>query len=211
MIGGAAFLALVALVVEGPYAVAMVGVEGANNSPPTIALAALGVAQTGFLLALEPRLGRWLARPRPWAATIAVNGSIMTLYLWHLTAMVAVVGFSILAGGIGLGIEPSTAAWWLTRPLWVAALGVATLPWLGWFGRFERPALRRPIGAASAVGAVALACLGFANIAGGGIANADVWLRIEAVGPVVAAGAILSRTPRPAAPSPRNEPADEER
>jgi fucose 4-O-acetylase-like acetyltransferase len=211
--GVAALAALGGLVAAGPYAVAMVGVAGANNSPPTIALAALGVAQTGFLLAAERPIARWLRRPRPWAATIAVNGSIMTLYLWHLTAMVVVIGLSLLTGGAGLGIAPSTAAWWWTRPLWLLVLTAATVPFLGWFAPFERPAPSRPIGAAASAVVVACACIGFANTAGGGIANAEVWLRPEAVGPVLIAGAILAREPDrlPLVASARHQPAEQER
>ena len=205
-IGLGGLVALVGLVVAGPYAVAMVGVAGANNSPPTVALAALGLTQTGFLIAAESRAARWLDRPRPWAATIVVNSSIMTLYLWHLTAMVVVIGASLIAGGAGLDIEPTTRHWWATRPIWMLVLGAATVPFLGWFGRYERPTIAQPLGLWSTLSVVALACVGFANIAGGGVANADTWLRPEAVVPILAAGALLARAPRAdatAAPSAR--------
>ena len=39
---------------------------------------------------------------------VLLNTRIMTLYLWHLTAMVAVIGVSLLLGGFGLGVEPLT-------------------------------------------------------------------------------------------------------
>ena len=42
-----------------------------------------------------------LAKTRNWAATILINGRIMTLYLWHLTAMVALIGGSLLLDGLG--------------------------------------------------------------------------------------------------------------
>ena len=195
-VGIAGFVGLVGLVAAGPYAVAMVGVAGANNSPPTLALATLGLMQTGFLIAAAPTIERWLAQRRPWAATIVVNSSIMTLYLWHLTAMVVVIGASLVAGGAGLDIEPTTGHWWATRPLWMFVLAAATVPFLGWFGRYERPTTAEPLRPWRTLAVVALACVGFANIAGGGVANADVWIRPEAVIPILVAGALLSRSPQ---------------
>jgi hypothetical protein len=63
----------------------------------------------------------------------------MTLYLWHLTAMVLVIGVSLLLGGFGLGLEPLSAAWWATRPLWWAVLAAVTVGSIAVFGRFESP------------------------------------------------------------------------
>ena len=83
--------ALVALVWAGPYPVSMIGLDGAvvNNSYPTrVTLAFLGFLQAGVVLAAEPLLARWMRRPRAWAAWCSLNTRIMTLYLWHLTAMV---------------------------------------------------------------------------------------------------------------------------
>ena len=92
-----ALVALVGLVAFGPYPVAMIGVPGeavSNSMPPTLALLALGIAQSGAVLALEGPARRLLARPTPWTATVLVNGMIMSLYLWHMTALIAVVGLA---------------------------------------------------------------------------------------------------------------------
>ena len=70
---------------------------------------------------------------------MAVNASIMTLYLWHLTAMVAVIGASYGLGGVGLRFAVNTPSWWATRPAFLAVLVIATLPFLVLFGRYERP------------------------------------------------------------------------
>ena len=132
----------VLLVWLGPYPVSMVGLDNAtlNNSFPTrVTLGFLGLLQGGLLLALEPVLQRWLERPRPWRFTILVNARIMTLYLWHLTAMVLVIGVSLLLGGFGLGLEPLSKAWWATRPLWWAVLAAVTVGFIAVFGRFESP------------------------------------------------------------------------
>ena len=65
----------------------------------------------------------------------------MTLYLWHVTALVLVVGLAYWLGGIGLGSVPNSAAWWATRPLWIALLsrGAPTVL-VAVFGRFEQRA-----------------------------------------------------------------------
>ncbi len=134
--------ALLLVVRYGPYPVAMIGVPGSdlsNSMPPTLALLALGMAQAGIALALEPVLRRWLARERVWTAVVLVNGMIMTIYLWHLTAFVAVVAMAWLLGGVGLGSVPASPDWWISRPLWFALYILATLPLVALFVRFESP------------------------------------------------------------------------
>lgn len=138
--GGAA--AVAALVGLGPYPLAMVGVPGealGNTSPPTLALLAFGVAWTGIVVAIEPLLERALARRRLWTATVLVNGMIMTVFLWHMTAMLLAVAVAFALGGVGLGFVPDTAAWWATRPLWMGVYAVALVPLMLGFLRFERP------------------------------------------------------------------------
>lgn len=137
---GAVGLAL--LVGLGPYPVSMVGLDDAtlNNSFPTrVTLGFLGLLQGGLLLALEPALARWLRRDRPWRFTILVNARIMTLYLWHLTAMVVVIGAALAMGGFGLRSEPLSGLWWATRPVWWLVLAIVTVGFIAVFGRFERP------------------------------------------------------------------------
>lgn len=138
-LGLAATLALVWL---GPYPVAMVGLDTSeitNSYPPRLTLATLGIFQAGLVLAAEGPIRRWLTRPGRWRAVVAVNAQIMTLYLWHLTAMVIVIGLSLLLGGFGLGIDPLSGAWWLTRPIWFAVVAIVTALLVIGFGRFERP------------------------------------------------------------------------
>ena len=138
-LGGLAALGL--LVGLGPYPVAMIGVPGAglsNSMPPTLALLALGIAQAGFALALEPAGRRMLDTIRVWTAVVLVNGMIMTIYLWHLTAFVLVMVAAWLLGGIGLDVQPGTAAWWLARPVWFALYIAALLPLIMLFARHER-------------------------------------------------------------------------
>ena len=137
--GLASLAALVALFV---YPLAMVGLDNAavtNSNPPKVTLIALGAFQFGLAMSLAPAARRWLANVRPWTGVVAVNGSIMSLYLWHLTAMVGVIGVSYAFDGFGLGFTVNTPVWWATRPAFLLMLVAATVPFLVLFGRFERP------------------------------------------------------------------------
>ncbi len=166
-----------ALVAFGPYPIAMVGLDGAavtNSNPPKVTLVALAVFQFGLALALERPARRRLEHMRTWSVVVAVNGSIMSLYLWHLTVMVAVLGTSIALGGIGLGVGAGTLGWWLTRPIWLALLLALTLPVLAVVARFERPQplagdrrVWRPV-----LGILGL-CAGLGLLARFGVADAD--------------------------------------
>jgi hypothetical protein len=93
---------------------------------------------------------------------------IMTVYLWHLTVLVILVALAWLAGGFGLRIEPASAEWWLTRPLWIGALYAALLPVALLLARFERRWQRAdaavPAAARQVAGSVLL-CLGVALLA----------------------------------------------
>lgn len=187
LIALAGLLALVGLVGVAGYPISMVGVPGdqfTNTFPPTIALLALGVLHTGLARLAEPALGRWLERRRPWTFTILVNGSIMTLYLWHLTAMTLLIGGSVLLGGFGLHPVPDTAMWWISRPLWIAVLAMATLPLLATFARFEHarePRSTPPPTVAMLAGAL-LACGGLALLALDGVVDGDGSVQLLAAG-----------------------------
>jgi len=166
---------LVVLVVVAAYPVSMLTVPGeelSNSRPPTLALLALGVMHGGLVLALEAPARRWLRNTRAWAATVLVNGTIMTLYLWHVTAMVLIVGLANLLGGIGLGFRPASPEWWLTRPLWIFTCAVVLSLFVAVFGRFEqsdRGAGAAPLPAWQALAGATSVCVGLAALALGGI------------------------------------------
>jgi hypothetical protein len=156
----------------------MVGLvtEGVNNSqPPKVTLLTLAIFQAGIIQALESPARGWLERVRVWTGVVLVNGRIMTLYLWHQTAMVTVIGGLILLEGPGLGLATSTPQWWLTRPIWLGVLVVATLPFLLVFGKFERPDAdhRSAPPTWKPVTAVVMACAGLGLLAAHGVADAD--------------------------------------
>ena len=138
----AGFAALIILVGPGIYPVAMIGVPGeamSNSMPPTLALMALGVTQTGIALYLEPAGRRILDRVKIWASVVLLNGMIMTIYLWHLPAFVLVMIVAYLLGGLGLDVAPGSAGWWLARPIWFAIYIAALMPLIIIFARFEQP------------------------------------------------------------------------
>lgn len=132
--------ALGLLVGLGPYPVAMIGVPGSelsNSMPPTLALLALGIAQTGLALALEKPARRMLDGLTAWTTVVLINGMIMTVYLWHLTAFVLVMVAAWMLGGIGLHVQPGSTEWWLARPIWFALYIALLFPFILLFARYE--------------------------------------------------------------------------
>ena len=174
------FGALWLLIFKGPYPFAMVGSpdEGLSNTlPPKITLLALGIFQFGLLLAIEAPMRRFLSSVRVWAATVLINSMIMTLYLWHITVMVVVVSLAYLADGFGLGIEPGTSEWWLTRPVWLGVLYAVLLPVTFALAPLERRPRRAdaPVPAAARqVGGAIMICLGIAYLALFGFGSAPL-------------------------------------
>ncbi len=169
-LAGAALLILA--VTRLGYPVSMVGVPDAaasNNSPPTVALIMLGWLQAGIVLAAREPVTRWLARPRVWAAVVALNLAAMTVYLWHLTVMVLLIG-AVHTAGWWPEMTPLSAAWWATRPLWLGVLAAALVPVAALLGRIE---LTTPApsagGTAAAVLAVAAASAALATLVLGGV------------------------------------------
>jgi len=59
--------------------------EVSNAYPPTVCFLLADIWSIGAVMLLRSTLTRWLERPRPWKATIFLNGVIMTLFLWHMT------------------------------------------------------------------------------------------------------------------------------
>lgn len=140
-IAGTALAGLIILTAIGWYPVAMVGVPGSeltNMTPPTFAIALLGFAQAGVIWALNPQISRFAHRARAWHSIVAVSGVMMTVYLWHLTAMALVASVFLFSfDGAVFKIEPGTTSWWVTRPLWISALTIVTLVLVAIFARFE--------------------------------------------------------------------------
>jgi hypothetical protein len=139
---------LIALTWSGIYPVAMVGIPGAevtNMTPPTFAMAILGTMQMGIIWGTQPAVRRFTAKAKNWHGVVTISGIIMTIYLWHLSAMslVAAAGLFTFDGQL-FRIEPGTTAWWVTRPLWLAILVLVTLALVAVFAQFEWRINRKP-------------------------------------------------------------------
>lgn len=137
----AGLLWAILLVLVLDYPVSMVGVEGptpSNATPPSLALVALTVAQVGVLLALRAPCERWLHRSElAWAAVATIGTAIITIFLWHMTALVVVASLTHLAGWWP-DVVPTGAAWWALRPVWVLLCAAALVPLVLLFRGAER-------------------------------------------------------------------------
>ena len=138
--------ALVLLTILGPYPVNMIDVPGRpvkNASPPTVALLAAAALQLGLVFLLRDRAERRLRRPNPWRTVVGVNSVVLTIFLWHMSAVLIVV--SVLST---LDLLPTpqvgTRDWWLWRLPWLAMLLLALGILVAIFGRIELRGSRRP-------------------------------------------------------------------
>ena len=89
-----------------------------------------------MILLLRPLLASWLRRRRVWKTVAAVNTVIMTVFLWHMTALLAALTL-FEAAGLPIYTEP-TAAWWAQRPLWLLVPAVLLAGLVALFARAER-------------------------------------------------------------------------
>lgn len=154
-----------ALLVFGPYELSLVGIEGqrlANMTPPSLLLAGHAIMMCAFAIAAAPAINRWAQRPRVWWLAAIGNSGAMTLYLWHMPALLLMhLGFDYL----GLDRYPGEPNFLLlsviqialmiavVAVLFVALRGLENNPLPGWDGAGAVPRGPRSI----AVGA--LLCL----------------------------------------------------
>jgi hypothetical protein len=141
----------------------------------------LAVVQIGLLLSIEAPMRRWLERAAPWTATVLVNGMIMTVFLWHLTASTLVIAGAIWLGQVGLTVEPGSGAWWAARPLWLGLYAVGLVLFALIFMRFERGGGARTVAAWRQALGAGLVCAGLALLAlhgvgGGGPLSLNLWI-----------------------------------
>ncbi|WP_238009502.1 acyltransferase [Dactylosporangium sp. AC04546] len=144
LVGGLA--ALVLLTVAGPYPVSMVDVSGErlqNASPPSLGLLAAAVFQLGLVLMLRDPAERWLRRSRPWQAVVGVNAVVLTVFLWHMTAVLLL---AVALNALHALPTPTVAtpAWWLWRAPWLMALVLILAALVAVFGRIELRSVHRP-------------------------------------------------------------------
>ncbi|GAA6525596.1 acyltransferase [Intrasporangium sp. DVR] len=168
VLGGSALMLLTA----GPYPARMVGVPGdelVNMNPPTAALTALALTQAGIAVLARAPVDRWLQRPRVWSIVVALNLSIMSIFLWHQPVM-ALVARVLAPSGVPHP-DPPGISWWAVRLVWLIVAGTLLAVIVLLVARFERGAPPRPGprtrgGSLAASTAVALAGLGLLGVAG---------------------------------------------
>ncbi|WP_409183013.1 acyltransferase family protein [Amycolatopsis sp. VS8301801F10] len=135
-VSAAGFGVTALLVAFGPYPASMIGMPGApvsNMSPPTVLLLFLALGQIGFLLAFRDKL---VSLPRVTAALSWLSPRFMSVYLWHMPALVVVSGVTVL--GLGYSTPaPGSSMWFLMAPAWLAVCGAVLLGLLRLFERFE--------------------------------------------------------------------------
>ncbi|WP_199434277.1 acyltransferase family protein [Qaidamihabitans albus] len=188
-LAAAGFGATALLVVLGPYAASMIGMPGApvsNMSPPAACLISLAIGQIGLALAARPALAGLTRRPVPRAALDWIGPRFMSVYLWHMPALVTVSGVAVLALDYATP-APGTLPWLLALPVWLALTGLVLVALLRVFGRFET---RRPTGgdripAGQLAGAGLLASTGLLGLAANGFSATP------GDGPVLWAGLVL--------------------
>lgn len=135
---------LFVLTTLGPYPRSMVGLPGeaiSNMNPPTICLIALATWQVALVMLLRDPASRWLTSNRPWGAVITANSVMMTLFLWHLTALLVVAAIALPLGFPQHVV--GSPAWWIARAPWIGLLSLATGLFVAALGRVERPGLTR--------------------------------------------------------------------
>jgi surface polysaccharide O-acyltransferase-like enzyme len=139
----------VGLVAFGPWSLSLVYVSGqrmSNAHPPSIILLLMGVFQVCAVRSIEAKAQGWLQKPKVWMAVALINLRIMTIYLWHFTALIIA---SVMV--IPLGMRPAaglgSTSWWFTRPLWYALLTALLVGIVALVGRFESggKAAARPV------------------------------------------------------------------
>lgn len=158
LLSGLGCIALVSLAGYDPALIDAVPGARSNTTPPTLFTAVAALAQVGLLIAgagVLDRAGRRWRRLWDRAGDAAIG-----VYVWHLTAL-ALCG-AVIAAGLAVP-DRLTPAWWLTRPVWWAAVLTVTAGFVGatsvvrarLAGRGRRPSRHAPTQAVLGVVAAA--------------------------------------------------------
>jgi hypothetical protein len=116
------------LVGMGPWPVSLVGLSGdriSNMSPPSVVLGVHCVTLAALVSLAYPWLRRQAARESVWRPVTVVNAAAMTVYLWHLAAMILSIAVVAAVGWDLPGY--STAGWAGPRLLFWGAFGALTI------------------------------------------------------------------------------------
>ncbi|GAS98017.1 acyltransferase [Mycolicibacterium canariasense] len=106
VLGVTMLAANMALLRFGPYELSLVGIDGQhlkNMAPPSLLMAGHAIMMCALAIAAAPAITRWARRPRVWWLTAIGNSGAMTLYLWHMPAL---LGMHLLFDQLGLPRYP---------------------------------------------------------------------------------------------------------
>ena len=144
-----AFVVNVLLVWLGPYELSLVGYQGQrlpNMTPPSALLAGHAIMMCVLAIAVAPAISRWAQRPRVWWLVAIGNSGAMTLYLWHMPALLGMhLVFDALGlarydthapGFIALSVVQMVSMTVMVGVLFVALRPLENNPLPGWDGGF---------------------------------------------------------------------------
>ncbi len=187
-VGGAAVAlaalgALLLLVNVGGYPISMVVVDADapnNAAPPSLALLMLGLTQIGLCVAFRKALTRWMQKPSAQRVVGGVGRLTMTVFLWHMTAILLVAALAWTSGNWPEAPDINGSRW-AVKPLWLLLIGVVLAGLVFVFRRVEdlptrealHPSRRR------AFLGIALSLVGIAWIGLHGLDPSGVPLRIS--------------------------------
>lgn len=121
MLGASVGAVLVTRAGYSPTLIDVVSSDRSNTTPPTLFTAAAAATQVGLLMLAAGALDRLGAQHR---RLVERAGEVsVPVYLWHLTAL------ALCSGIVALGVpvpKRLTLGWWLTRPIWWAAVLATT-------------------------------------------------------------------------------------
>ncbi|MEM7340165.1 MAG: acyltransferase [Actinomycetota bacterium] len=148
VLAGLCWAGAIAIVTSGgPWSVSMVGFDGiahAPTNPPNLALLVFGAAYSLTAIAAAPAVSRFVAaRPTVWTGVIAANTVAMSIYLWHMTAAIAVTAVLHLTVGLP---ETSVASvtWWLWKVPTIVGSMLVLAPIVFLVSGIERKAMLAP-------------------------------------------------------------------
>jgi Acyltransferase family len=143
------FIVDVLLVWLGPYELSLVGYQGQrlpNMTPPSALLAGHAIVMCALAIAAAPAIARWAQRPRVWWLVAIGNSGAMTLYLWHMPALLGMhLVFDALGlprydaaapGFVAMSVEQVVLMTLMVGVLFVALRPLENNPLAGWDGGF---------------------------------------------------------------------------
>lgn len=106
-----------------------------NLNPPTLSIVLLGVTQLMAFSIAAPRIRVWMQHRTLSTVVNAIGSRAMTVYLWHMSVLVALAGV-LLVSGLPLP-DPLSFDWWASRPTWLAVVAFAVIAVVRVTARFE--------------------------------------------------------------------------